>query len=204
MGRTTYLVDTENVGTIWNLLLRPLSKQDNLILFYTENSPGISYFDLDAIIKENKTFELISCNKGKNALDFQLISYLGYLLKSAAKTEYTIISNDTGYDPVVKFWKDKGYVVTRMTVSQLKSRKAVEGMEQKVGNKEMVERLSDILDSKFDIDIEEVGSILCCHSSEKLQQIHGQLAHTFGQTIGSAVYKELKPYLPEIYQLINQ
>lgn len=203
MGRTTYLVDTENVGTIWNLLLRPLSKQDNLILFYTENSPGISYFDLDIIMKENKTFELVSCNKGKNALDFQLISYLGYLLKSAAKTEYTIISNDTGYDPVIKFWKERGYIVTRMTVSQLKSKKAVEGTEQKVENKEVIKRLSDILENKFDIDIERVGSILCCHSSEKLQQIHGQLAHTFGQTIGSAVYKELKPYLPEIYQLIN-
>lgn len=31
--------------------------------------------------------------------------------------EYIIMSNDTGYDPAVRFWKDKGYAVRRFNVN---------------------------------------------------------------------------------------
>ena len=31
--------------------------------------------------------------------------------------EYIIMSNDTGYDPAVRFWKDKGFAVRRFNVN---------------------------------------------------------------------------------------
>ena len=74
---------------------------------------------------------MISCYPGKNGLDFQLVSYLGYLLKSAGKTEYIIISNDMGYDCVIHFWKEQGYKVSRMTVYDLIQRKKARITQQK-------------------------------------------------------------------------
>ena len=38
--------------------------------------------------------EFIKCAKGTNALDFQLVSYVGYLMKTGVKTRYIIVSND--------------------------------------------------------------------------------------------------------------
>ena len=70
--------------------------------------------------------------EGTNALDFQLVSYMGYLMGCAGSfsenkcdaasaescaDEYIIMSNDTGYDPAVRFWKDKGFAVRRFNVN---------------------------------------------------------------------------------------
>lgn len=120
-SKTTYLVDTENVGALWKHLLASLGSKDKLYVFYTDNSPHVSYQDLLDIMQYPGCFEPIKCYVGKNGLDFQLVSYLGLLLKSAPKTDYVIVSKDTGYDPVCKFWGDQGYCVCRKTVSLLKA-----------------------------------------------------------------------------------
>ena len=59
---------------------------------------------------------MIKCNPGKNGLDFQLVSYLGYLLKTASKSNYVIVSNDCGFDAVVRFWQERGMSVSRTNV----------------------------------------------------------------------------------------
>lgn len=122
-SKTTYLVDTENVGTLWKHLLAGLGSKDKLYVFYTDNSPHVSYQDLLDIMQYPDRFEPIKCYVGKNGLDFQLVSYLGLLLKSAPKTDYVIVSKDTGYDPVCKFWGDLGYCVCRKTTALLKAPK---------------------------------------------------------------------------------
>lgn len=119
MEKITYLVDTENVGSVWKILLDQLTKQDRLILFYTDHSPSISYTDLKYILDYANQFEMIKCYTGKNALDFQLVSYLGYLLRTAQKTKYIIISNDSGYDSVIKFWIERGGNIKRYNVEKL-------------------------------------------------------------------------------------
>ena len=63
--------------------------------------------------------ELIPCNTGRNGLDFQLSSYLGYLLRSSTKTQYIILSKDTGYDPLIQFWKEKGVDIARCAVHEV-------------------------------------------------------------------------------------
>lgn len=120
-SKTSYLVDTENVGASWKHLLAGLGSKDKLYVFYTDNSPHVSYQDLLDIMQYPDRFEPIKCYAGKNGLDFQLVSYLGLLLKSAPKTDYVIVSKDAGYDPVCKFWGDQGYCVCRKTASVLKA-----------------------------------------------------------------------------------
>lgn len=123
MKKTTYLIDTENVGSVWKALLDRMDGQDKLLLFYTENSPGISYADLQSLLTSGKSFEFFSCHTGKNGLDFQLISYLGYLLHSWPKSRLVVLSDDTGYDPALQFWTEKGFEVQRMTKAMLRAAK---------------------------------------------------------------------------------
>lgn len=119
MAKKFYLVDTENVGSVWVDLIPTLGKQDCLLLFYTVNSSGISYEDLLKLAGQEEKYEMIQCFTGRNGLDFQLVSYLGYLVKSNAKAEFVIISNDIGYDAVVRFWNAKDISVSRVKASVL-------------------------------------------------------------------------------------
>lgn len=114
-----FLVDTENVGSTWKDLLPIKMASDQILLFFTENSPNISYVDLELILQFPDRVEMIKCNPGKNGLDFQLVSYLGYLLKTASKSNYIIVSNDSGFDAVVKFWQDRGMSISRMNVHRI-------------------------------------------------------------------------------------
>jgi hypothetical protein len=119
VAKRIYMVDTENIGSNWKYLLPQLGKYDKLLLFYTVNSPYLSYPDLKEILSYPDSFEMIQCYTGNNGLDFQLVSYMGYLMKTATKTEYVIVSNDTGYDPAVKFWRDRERLITRISTAEL-------------------------------------------------------------------------------------
>ena len=119
MAKKVYLVDTENVGSVWIKLLPNMPKQDEIILFFTEHSPAVSYTDLISLLEYTDRFEFVKCYMGRNGLDFQLVSYLGYMLRNAAKTEFLIVSNDIGFDSVVKFWCDRGRRVSRLNASKI-------------------------------------------------------------------------------------
>lgn len=137
-----FLVDSENVNDNWLMLFDMADEDDEIVVFYTKKSPHMSYMSVIRLIENhsiNVRFE--ECYEGTNALDFQLVSYMGYLMgrndthsesnSSAAPIvtdtadvsaascadEYIIMSNDTGYDPAVRFWKDKGYAVRRFNVN---------------------------------------------------------------------------------------
>ena len=114
-----YLIDTENIGSAWTEVLPLMGRNDEILLFYTVNSPGIPYLDLQQIMNHLSQMELIPCNTGRNGLDFQLSSYLGYLLRSSTKTQYVILSKDTGYDPLIQFWKEKGVDIARCAVHEV-------------------------------------------------------------------------------------
>ena len=114
-----YLIDTENIGSAWTEVLPLMGRNDEILLFYTVNSPGIPYRDLQQIMNHLSQMELIPCNTGRNGLDFQLSSYLGYLLRSSTKTQYVILSKDTSYDPLIQFCKEKGVDIARCAVHEV-------------------------------------------------------------------------------------
>lgn len=128
-----FLVDSENVNDNWLMLFDMADEDDEIIVFYTKKSPHMSYMSVIRLIENNKiNIRFEECYEGTNALDFQLVSYMGYLMgcggacsenecdAASAETgadEYIIMSNDTGYDPAVRFWKDKGFAVRRFNVN---------------------------------------------------------------------------------------
>ena len=128
-----FLVDSENVNDNWLMLFDMADEDDEIVVFYTKKSPHMSYMSVIRLIENNKiNIRFEECYEGTNALDFQLVSYMGYLMggggacsenecdaasSETGADEYIIMSNDTGYDPAVRFWKDKGYAVRRFNVN---------------------------------------------------------------------------------------
>ena len=128
-----FLVDSENVNDNWLMLFDMADEDDEIVVFYTKKSPHMSYMSVIRLMENNKiNIRFEESYEGTNALDFQLVSYMGYLMGRAGSfsenkcdaasaescaDEYIIMSNDTGYDPAVRFWKDKGYAVRRFNVN---------------------------------------------------------------------------------------
>ena len=128
-----FLVDSENVNDNWLMLFDMADENDEIIVFYTKKSPHMSYMSVIRLMENNKiNIRFEESYEGTNALDFQLVSYMGYLMGCAGSfsenkcdaasaescaDEYIIMSNDTGYDPAVRFWKDKGFAVRRFNVN---------------------------------------------------------------------------------------
>lgn len=110
-----YLVDSENVGASWSQLLPSLSGEDKMYVFYTDKSPYISYENLLQVIAYCNIPVFIKCHEGKNALDFQLVSELGFKLCQSPEAEFFIVSDDYGYDAAVKYWSGRKYNVHRMS-----------------------------------------------------------------------------------------
>jgi hypothetical protein len=122
-----YLIDTENVRSVWTLLLDNMTAQDKIYVFFTMNSGNVSYENLNGILSSGKQVELMECFTGKNGLDFQLVSYLGFLIRDNESAEYIIISDDGGYDAAIRFWEKKGFKVSRKTAAEVTGKPAKTG-----------------------------------------------------------------------------
>lgn len=112
-----FFVDYENVHMEGFVGTQQLKKGDRVCVLYTEQSKNFSLDILHQIRKQKAVFEVCKVNSGsKNALDFQLASYLGYCIaknEDQQDMQYFIISNDTGYDRLVEFWGERNIIVRR-------------------------------------------------------------------------------------------
>lgn len=102
-----FLIDYENVNASGFKGIELLSKKDKVYLFYSEKAKNINLDIMDTILKNKISLELFKLNLvDKNALDFQLVFYLGFLARKYKKEpKYYIISNDNGYKSTVNFAK---------------------------------------------------------------------------------------------------
>lgn len=107
-----YLIDTENIG---RKLLQDLTKLrdiDEAVIFESEKSFKISFKEMLSI-DMNKISVIETHNSAKNAMDFMIVTTLGHLVTIDKDKIYIIVSNDTGFDEVVNFWKFQGLYVRR-------------------------------------------------------------------------------------------
>lgn len=101
-----YLVDFENVGSNGLQGVPELCEDERVIVFFSDNADSISIDVHRNILESNGSFEFIKVHLGqRNALDFQLASYLGYLIGSDSEKQYCVISKDCGFKPLIDFWK---------------------------------------------------------------------------------------------------
>ena len=74
----------------------------------------MSYDSLIKLKESDRIVTFIKCYEGTNALDFQLCSELGFLIAMNPGDEFIVVTNDTGYDAAVKYWRRKEYSVKRI------------------------------------------------------------------------------------------
>lgn len=109
-----YLLDYENVNASGLDGIGDLSSDCRIVLFYTKNSSKIDLGVFNMLRNMEAEMSIIEVHHGKQALDIQLASYLGYLIGTEpADTEYFIISKDKGYRNVQSFWPDRRIVLCR-------------------------------------------------------------------------------------------
>ena len=104
---TYYLIDYENVSGDGLSGCDRLSKEDHIIIFFTKNAKKI---DMSEIANHGEAeLDMIEVPAGRQSADIHIGSYLGYLIGINNKKDCSIviISKDTDFDNVIKFWKEK-------------------------------------------------------------------------------------------------
>ena len=104
-----YLVDFENVSSAGISGIQKLTKEDKVYIFYTVNASNMSFAaHLNLLSSPAEVVYYNVASGGKNALDFQLASFLGYLICQGKEKKFCIISNDRGFEYVKAFWERNG------------------------------------------------------------------------------------------------
>ena len=117
-----YLIDFENVHEKGLEGIGSLKPEDTVHLFYTKNASKIS---LDILSEIQAKLQFHKVNVGKQSLDMQLVSYLGFLIGTVGKEpEYIIVSNDAGFHNTLAFWSEKNTKISQM--KSMKTEKAEE------------------------------------------------------------------------------
>ncbi len=103
--KKAFLVDFENVKSAGLVGLEQLSAADEVVVLYSANSNTISFEMHQKILQSPACVDYYQIRRGgKNSLDFQLSSLLGYLLGTGAYSHLYVVSNDAGFDVLRDFW----------------------------------------------------------------------------------------------------
>lgn len=184
---TIYFIDSENVGSSWTDLLGEIGSR--FLVFYTSHSPRMAYAQINSLMNATNNIKFLECHEGNNGLDFQLVTYLGYELRTDNTNEMVIVSNDSGFDAVVHFWQERNMKVRRVLCSNASNSKKLESGETVSNNDMLSTEISSMISS---IDRRELYTIINCIGADDPSHIHLALIHFYGNKKGEHIYKCLK------------
>lgn len=201
-----FLVDFENVRTDGIKDLKGVQEGDAMVVFYSENCKSITLDVLDSIIALKLKYSSSKVKVGtKNALDFQLTSYLGYLIgQGGMDTNYYIVSDDKGFEVVADFWKEQGIDVSCISLkgpvsapkkeATKETKKAEPKKKSKVSSKDLATLDEIITLIGKDNEPAEVLKIFNQYKT-KVAINNGLVKHFKDTKKVSEIYKKLKPLL---------
>jgi len=196
-----YFIDYENVHDSGLNGIDKIDKDSIIYLLYSDVCKNVSIAFLEKVINKEIQVKLYKTETGKNALDFQLSSYLGFLIGQDF-TDFCIVSKDCGYDSIIDFWKnEKNISIEKQSFSD---------QGKSISNQKDIKNGNKTTPTQTDTDIEKVLS----NSTVKLKQneikevtrifnqyktkqaINSNLQKYFkdNEKVG-AIYKFLKPFL---------
>lgn len=201
-----FLVDFENVRTDGIKDLKGVQEGDFMVVFYSENCKSITLDVLDSIIALKLKYSSFKVKVGtKNALDFQLTSYLGYLIgQGGIDTNYYIVSDDKGFEVVADFWKEQGIDVSCISLkgslsapkkeATKETKKAEPKKKSKVSSKDLA--TLDEIKALIGKDNEPAEVLKVFNQYKTKVAINNGLVKHFKDTKKvSEIYKKLKPLL---------
>ena len=144
-------------------------------------------FDLHVKINMSKAvIQYCKVHTGvKNALDFQLASYLGYIIRDngEAQCNYFIVSKDNGYSSLLHFWEERGitieFVINTAGQKLHDLTETTKELEQKIS-----ERLNDSTNSAA------IANIIL--SNKTKQGVNNALVKAFQSKRGGEIYRAVK------------
>lgn len=190
---TVYLVDFENVRSTGLIGVENLNSDDKVIIFYSKNADSLT-FDAHKLLNESQAkIETFMISKGgKNALDFQLSTYLGYLVMENKYQNIVIISNDKGFGFVTLFWEEnkekcKADIFLNTSINAHQENKPfVEDSED-----EMTKNVQSLVGDKCEKrDVPLLVEII--NKSKNKQELHQMLCKKLGAETGRNIYVEIK------------
>ena len=179
----TFLIDYENVSASGLDGLETRAADDTVYIFYTENADGLTFDAHRRLLETSAQVRYFKVESGtKNALDFQLVSYLGYLVHGAPQVRYYIISKDNGFDSVVNFWKKQNVSMLRLPNLD------VENTCQ--AHDELRQKLRELLE---EADVQTVFGMIDKYKTK--QGLNNALMKQFDNKKTSEIYRIIKPFI---------
>ena len=152
-------------------------------MFYTEKASTIPISLHKKINSSKGKTDYFEVTFGsKNSLDFQLSSYLGFLIAQNPDEEYYIVSRDNGFKAVKDFWVKRDMKV-ELSMNLLKQSTAI--IETRL--KEMIPQYAD--------DIPLVRELMERYKTK--QGLNNALIKEYGSEKTGVLYKAIKPLLTD-------
>ena len=190
-----YLVDYENVHKVGLSGIEELKSSDSVYIFYSANADSLS-FELHNFLKATKAkVDYIKVDtEGKNALDFQLSSYIGYLIGRDEHCKCYIVSNDRGYNNVKDFWAKRDAKIRMISCIKSQTDSAV------IKKAELLEALRELplTETEKNTAADIVRKNIRVGASQLPQlkiNINNELIHTFGTEKTKMIYYVIKPLI---------
>jgi hypothetical protein len=189
------LIDYENVHTSGLKGISHITEKDEIVIFYS-----VQQEESIAFLRELRSdIQFAKIEKGgQNALDFQLTSYLGYVIHKAAceeelpRTRFMIISKDNGFNCAIKFWMGSPFVKNL-------------GMEAAVIRAPSIEKAfelsqrSPILWEYTDAEQLKVNEMM--EKEVSLSNFYTKLCKKYGIERGRAFYYQNKEQFKELHRV---
>lgn len=148
-----FLVDYENVKTHGLDGVDKLRPEDVVCIFYSENADSMT-FGLHRRLNESRAqiiYQRVEVGT-KNALDFQLSSYLGYIIcdNKDREASYFIVTKDQGFSSLVGYWKRREVNITLVNDVSGGNEQNTQGdlknqVEQRIDDKDAVNTVVDFI-----------------------------------------------------------
>ena len=181
-----YLIDFENVHSDGLKGIEQLAENDICYVFYSEHAGVLTFNIHKKIIESRAKIYYVEAQVGmKNALDFQLVSYLGYMIRENQEASYCVISNDSAFALVADFWKNKG-----VDVASAVSLAAAVRLKE---NEKIASRLASLLSDKKEREF----VAKCIEELSTKQGINNRIAKKYGTTRAGEIYKLIKPLIAD-------
>ena len=186
------MIDYENIKDLSNI--STLSENDTAIIFYSKNANSMTFETHKelSVCSAEIEYKFVDVG-GKNALDFQLSTYLGFLINKYenSDTKFFIVSKDNAFSYLKSFWKKEKNINLELIVKL--SEKAITTEIEK-DNANVIYTLKNSKIKLSDDDIEMIVKAISQYKTK--QDINNFLMKYFrdGKKVGSLT-KIIKPYI---------
>lgn len=186
-NRNYYFVDFENVQSSGLEGIDNLTEEDEVFIFYSENANRITFELHQSLMRTPAGIYYIPVVVGvKNALDFQLSSYLGYIIYQNLYTRasYYIVTKDTAFSCLVSFWKAQG--VELSVIHDLAGKRQADSrqklqmlVEEKLHDRELADTVTSIMEK--------------CETKQILYKTLLQKLSYLGTDKAAEIYRTVRP-----------